>query len=170
MVLVLFANTNFKMYLLRVLSLIQELRFNVSVSVSMSGSLAVGLGVGVGSYQPGVYVPLKALFLVFPGTEVIKHFSCSTQLSMKFQLLMNVETTKISGKFMFRSAMPVVYSADKCWHFTIYELDKFQPQLSRTWNKFYNLRAWFKTLADIFPIRLNDSFYLFVVHCRKQCC
>ena len=64
MVLVLFANTNFKMYLLRVLSLIQELRFNVSVSVSMSGSGAVGLGVGVGSYQPGVYVPLKALFLV----------------------------------------------------------------------------------------------------------
>ena len=64
MVLVLFfSNTNFKMYLLRVLSLIQELRFNVSVSVSMSG--AVGLGVGVGSYQPGVYVPLKALFLVF---------------------------------------------------------------------------------------------------------
>ena len=66
MVLVLFANTNFKMYLLRVLSLIQELRFNVSVSVSMSGSGAVGLWVGVGvvSYQPGVYVPLKALFLV----------------------------------------------------------------------------------------------------------
>ena len=63
MVLVLFANTNFKMYL-RVLSLIQELRFNVSVSVSMSGSGAVGLGVGVGSYQPGVYMPLKALFLV----------------------------------------------------------------------------------------------------------
>ena len=52
------------MYLLRVLSLIQELRLNVSVSVSMSGSGAVVLGVGVGSYQPGVYVPLKALFLV----------------------------------------------------------------------------------------------------------
>ena len=48
------------MYLLSVLSLIQELRFNVSVS--MSG--VVGLGLGVGSYQPGVYVPLKALFLV----------------------------------------------------------------------------------------------------------
>ena len=38
------------------------IRFNVSVN--MSGSGAVGLGVGVGSYQPGVYVPLKALFLV----------------------------------------------------------------------------------------------------------
>ena len=34
------------------------------MSVSMSGSEAVVLGVGVGSYQPGVYVPLKALFLV----------------------------------------------------------------------------------------------------------
>ena len=48
------------MHLLRVLSLIQELRFNVSVSVSMLGAV----GVGVGSYQPGVYVPLRALFLV----------------------------------------------------------------------------------------------------------
>ena len=65
MVLVLFANTNFKMYSLRVLSLIQELSFNVSVSVSMSGSGAVGSGVG--SYQLGVYVPLKALFLVEEG-------------------------------------------------------------------------------------------------------
>ena len=62
MVLVLFANTNFKMYLLRVLSLIQELRS--SVSVSMSGLGAVDLEIGVVSYQPGVYVPLKALFLV----------------------------------------------------------------------------------------------------------
>ena len=30
----------------------------------MSGPGTVGLGVGVGSNQPGVYVPLKALFLV----------------------------------------------------------------------------------------------------------
>ena len=52
----------FKIYLLRVLSFVWELRFNVSVN--MSGSEVVGLGVGVGSYQPGVYVPLKALFLV----------------------------------------------------------------------------------------------------------
>ena len=35
------------------------------MSVNMSGSGAVGLGVGVGSYHPGVYVPLKALFLVY---------------------------------------------------------------------------------------------------------
>ena len=35
------------------------------MSVNMSGSGTVGLGVGVGSYQSGVYVPLKALFLVY---------------------------------------------------------------------------------------------------------
>ena len=34
------------------------------MSANMYGSGAMGLGVGVGSYQPGVYVPLKALFLV----------------------------------------------------------------------------------------------------------
>ena len=71
MVLVLFANTNFKMYLFRVLSLIQELSFNVSVSVSMSGSGVVDLGVGMGSYQPGVYVPLNTLFLVIRYTPGI---------------------------------------------------------------------------------------------------
>ena len=32
------------------------------MSENMSGSEAVGLGVGVGSYQQGVYMPLKALF------------------------------------------------------------------------------------------------------------
>ena len=32
------------------------------MSVNMSGSEGVGLEVGVGSYQPGVYMPLKALF------------------------------------------------------------------------------------------------------------
>ena len=51
-----------KIYFLKVLFLIRKLIFNVSVN--MSGSGAKGLGIGVGSNQPGVYVPLKALFLV----------------------------------------------------------------------------------------------------------
>ena len=33
-----------------------------------------------------------------PGPNVIKLFSCSTQLSMKLQLLINAEIVKISGK------------------------------------------------------------------------
>ena len=36
----------------------------------LEGEGLTGGGVG-GSYQPGVYVPLKALFLVSPGDTVI---------------------------------------------------------------------------------------------------
>ena len=36
------------------------------------------------------------------GPEVIKLFSSSAQLSMKFQLLINAEIVKISGKFGFK--------------------------------------------------------------------
>ena len=46
---------------------------------------------------------------VGPGPEVIKHFSYSTQLSMKFFLLINVK-------------MPII--ANNCWHFNIYEQEK----------------------------------------------
>ena len=38
-----------------------------------------------------------------PGPEVIKLFSSSAQLSMKFHLLINVEIVKISGKFRFKT-------------------------------------------------------------------
>ena len=48
---------------------------------------------------------VRTVFLVRtwhgPGPEVIKLFSCSAQLSMKFQLLINAEIVKISGKFRF---------------------------------------------------------------------
>ena len=71
-----------------------------------------------------------------PGPEVIKLFSISAQLSMKFQLLINVEIIKISGKFRFKTQKLVIYPANKClnanncWHFNIYEQDKFLSQLS----------------------------------------
>ena len=32
-------------------------------------------------------------------------------------------------------------NANSCWHFNIYEQDKFRAQLSWVWNKFYNLWA-----------------------------
>ena len=35
--------------------------------------------------------------------EVIKHFSCSTQLSMKFSLLINMKMPTIVGIFIFIS-------------------------------------------------------------------
>ena len=49
-----------------------------------------------------------------PGPEVIKLFSCSTQLRMKFKLLINTETAKINENFRFQSQKPVVYPANKC--------------------------------------------------------
>ena len=38
-----------------------------------------------------------------PGTEFIKLFSSSAQLSMEFQLLINVEIFKNCGKFWFKT-------------------------------------------------------------------
>ena len=48
-----------------------------------------------------------------PGLEVIKLFSSSAQLSMKFQLLINAEIVKISEKFRFKPQKLVIYLADK---------------------------------------------------------
>ena len=48
-----------------------------------------------------------------PGPEAIKHFSSSAQLSMKFQLLINVEIVKIIGKFRFKYHKVVIYPANK---------------------------------------------------------
>ena len=50
------------MYLIKVLSFVWDLRFNVR-ACACAGWLREGEG-GLGDYQPGVYVPLKALFLV----------------------------------------------------------------------------------------------------------
>ena len=47
-----------------------------------------------------------------PGPEVIKLFSCSTQLSMKFKLLINIEIAKIIGIFRVISSKPVIYAAN----------------------------------------------------------
>ena len=49
-----------------------------------------------------------------PGLEVIKLFSSSAQLSMKFHLLINAEVVKYCGKFRFKIQKLVIYSANKC--------------------------------------------------------
>ena len=46
--------------------------------------------------------------------EVIKLFSSLAQLSIKLQLLLNVEIAEISGKFRFSSQQLVIYPAHKC--------------------------------------------------------
>ena len=54
------------------------------------------------------------VIVVKPGPEVIKLFSSSAQLSMKFQLLINAEIVKIIGKFRFKTQKLVIYPAHKC--------------------------------------------------------
>ena len=49
-----------------------------------------------------------------PGLEVINLFSSSAQLSMKFQLLVNVELVEISGKLELSIQQLVIYPAYKC--------------------------------------------------------
>ena len=57
--------------------------------------------------------PLSILNKI-PGPEVIKLLSSSTQLSMKFQVLINVEIVKNCGKFRFTTQKLVIYPANKC--------------------------------------------------------
>ena len=61
-----------------------------------------------------------------PGPEVIKHFSCSTQLSMKFFLLINLKVLTTANSFLLNIAEHENFSANKyenansSWHFHFY--------------------------------------------------
>ena len=80
---------------------------------------------------------LESFYLsVWPGSEVIKLFSYSTQLSMKFQLLIKTKIPTKKEVSCFKSLRCCIYhaykreNANNCWHFYIYEQDKFCAQLS----------------------------------------
>ena len=60
-----------------------------------------------------VYISYGGDFNVTPGPNVIKRFSRSAQLSMKFHLLINVKIIKISGKFRFKTKKLAIYPANK---------------------------------------------------------
>ena len=70
------------------------------------------------------------------GPEVIKLFSCSTQLSIKFILLINVKMPTIVGILTFISMINTTSEGLKarnffiCRHFSFYEQLKFRAQLS----------------------------------------
>ena len=63
---------------------------------------------------------------IYPGPQVIKLFSCLTQLSMKFVLLINLKLQTIENVFLLNKAEHEIFSANKyenanyCWHFHIY--------------------------------------------------
>ena len=69
---------------------------------------------------------LCSVIEALPGPEVIKRFSCSTQLSMKFVLLINLKLLTNANSFLRNKAEHENFSANKyenanfCWHFHIY--------------------------------------------------
>ena len=68
--------------------------------------------------------------------DVIKLFSCSTKLSTKFILLINVKMPTTVGIFSFISMINTTFERLKarkifiCQHFSFYEQLKFRAQLS----------------------------------------
>ena len=89
-----------------------------------------------------------AVLFTWSDPEVIKLFSCSTQLSMKFILLINLKILTIFFKLLSCSTQLSMLSwvehekSLNCWYFYFYDQVKFHAQLSWAWKKFYNLGAW----------------------------
>ena len=80
-----------------------------------------------------------------PESEVIKLFSYSTQLSIKFFLLINIKMPTIVGILIFISGTNFMLISAlqekslKCWYWFFYKQNKFHSQLSWSWKRFYNL-------------------------------
>ena len=79
-----------------------------------------------------------------PGPEVIKLFSCSTQLSMKIFLLINVKMPTIVGILTFMSRKNSILGLSESLkkslisrYFYTYEHLKFHAQLSWAWKKIF---------------------------------
>ena len=77
----------------------------------------------------------RGLFIA-PGHKIIKLFSCSTQMSMKIVLLINLKLLTIPNSFLLNIAEHEIFSANKyenannSWHFHIYLQRKFHAQLA----------------------------------------
>ena len=72
---------------------------------------------------------------VWSGPEVVKLLLCSTQLSMKFVLLINLKLLTIANSVLLNISEHENFSANQyenanyCWHFYIYQQRKFHAQL-----------------------------------------
>ena len=68
--------------------------------------------------------------------KVMKFFLCYTQLTTKFHPLIKTKIPTNEEVSCFKSLRCCIYHANKCkstidcWHFNIYEQDKFRAQLS----------------------------------------
>ena len=129
----------------------------LSICTQFIGSLRCTISVSNGSVCRSKLVLLYLCSILLtqsyapepnPGSEVIKLFSCSTQLSTKFILLINVKVPTIIDILTFISMINTTSEILKarnffiCWYLSFYEQLKVRAQLSWVWKKFYNLGAW----------------------------
>ena len=88
------------------------------------------------SFPPAIYVGTLNLIAWIPGPDVIKLFSCSAQLRLKFILLINVKMPTIVGILTFISRINYYFLSfepefsTNFDYFNIYEQLKFHAQLS----------------------------------------
>ena len=105
------------------------------------------------------------------GPEVIKLFSCSTQLSTKFILFINVKMPTIVGILTFISMINTTSERLKARyfftfrHFSSYEQLKFLAQLTWAQKKFYNptarTRSWSGSKPfDALIVFLKEFFFI----------
>ena len=89
--------------------------------LGIGGNLNIhGHGSAISSSQGGI-----------SGLEVVKLFSCSTQLRTKFQRFIKTKMPTNEEVSCFKSlGVFIMLISVNCWHFNIYELDKFRAQLS----------------------------------------
>ena len=92
------------------------------------------------------------LIWIFQGPEVIKLFSCSTQLSMTFVGLINHKLLTIVNSFLLNIAEHENFSANKYENANYYLIAEknFHAQLSWPWKKFYNLGVWAHMSAGMY--------------------
>ena len=88
-----------------------------------------------------------------PGPKVIKHFSCSTHLSIKFVLLINLKLLTIAYSFLLNIAEHENFSCNKyenCWHFHIYEQRNFILSWAEYEKSFITSGLMSATLSKLF--------------------
>ena len=104
-----------------------------------------------------------------PGPKAIKLFPCSTQLSTKFILLINVKMPTIVGILTFTSMINTTSARLTtrnffiCRYFSFYEQLKFLAQLSWAWKKFYNLGVWSLVLIITLPLSGTLILYSYIL-------
>ena len=99
---------------------------------------------------------------LWPGPEVIKPFSCSTQMSMKFFMLIDLKILTIANPFLLNIAEHEIFSANKIWKcqlllaFSYLLAEKISCLAELSMKKFNNLGARSSLSISL----LKSSFFL----------